>query len=63
MEDVIHWVTEHKEKSPPERRHHRSHPDPTADAAIGHVLLEERRKNKKKRLHTEVWREKENEND
>ena len=36
--------------------HNRGHADPTADAAIGHVLLEERRKNKKKRPRTGVWR-------
>lgn len=37
---AVRWV-EHKDESPPERRHNRSHVDPTADAAIGHVLLEE----------------------
>ena len=47
---------EHKDESPPERRHNRRYPDPTADAAIGHVLLEERRKKKKKRPRTGVWR-------
>lgn len=52
---AVRWV-EHKDESPPERRHNRSHADPTADAAIGHVLLEERRKNKKKRPRTGVWR-------
>jgi len=52
---VVHWV-EHKNQSPPERRHNRSHADPTADAAIGHVLLEERRKKHKKRPRTGVWR-------
>ena len=52
---AVRWV-EHKDESPPERRHNRSHPDPTADAAIGHVLLEERRKMKMKRPRTEVWR-------
>ena len=52
---AVRWV-EHKNESPPERRHNRSHPDPTADAAIGHVLLEERRKKKKKRPRTGVWR-------
>ena len=31
---AVRWV-EHKEESPPERRHNRSHSDPTADAAIG----------------------------
>lgn len=52
---AVRWV-EHKEESLPERRHNRGHADPTADAAIGHVLLEERRKNKRKRLRTGVWR-------
>jgi len=51
---AVRWV-EHKEESLPERRHNRGHADPTADAAIGHVLLEERRKNKKKRPRTGVW--------
>ena len=52
---AVRWV-EHKDESPPERRHNRSHADPTADAAIGHVRLEERRKNKKKRPRPGVWR-------
>ena len=52
---AVRWV-EHKEESPPERRHNRGHADPTADAAIGHLLLEERRKNKRKRPHTGVLR-------
>lgn len=52
---AVRWV-EHKDESQPERRHNRSYPDPTADAAIGHVLLEERRKKKKKRPRTGVWR-------
>ena len=55
---VVHWV-EHKNQRPPEYRHNRSHADPTADAAIGHVLLEERRKKHKKRPRTGVWRAKE----
>lgn len=33
---AVRWV-EHKDESPPERRHNRSYPDPTADAAIGHL--------------------------
>lgn len=58
MEDVIHWVTEHKEESPPHRRVNRSHPDPTANEAIGNVIREERRKKrpKKKRPRIGVWR-------
>jgi len=50
---AVRWV-EHKEESLPERRHNRGHADPTADAAIGHVLLEERRKKKKKCPRTGV---------
>lgn len=52
---AVRWI-EHKDESPLERRHNRSHADPTADAAIGHVLLEERRKSKRKRPRTGVWR-------
>ena len=52
---AVRWV-EHKEESLPGRRPARGHADPTADAAIGHVLLEDRRKNKKKRPRTGVWR-------
>lgn len=59
---AVRWV-EHKDESPPERRHNRSHADPTADAAIGHVLLEERRKNKEKRPRTGVWRAEEEHNE
>ena len=58
MEEVIHWVTEHKDESPPHRKTSQSHPDPTANEAIGHVLQEERRKkhHKKKRPRIGVWR-------
>lgn len=42
---AVRWV-EHKEESLPERRHNRGHADPTADAAIGHVLLEGTQKEK-----------------
>ena len=49
---AVRWV-EHKDESPPERRHNRSYPDPTADAAIGHVLLEERKKKEETSAH---WR-------
>ena len=38
MEDVIHWVTEHKEENPPNRKVSYSHPDPTANEAIGNVI-------------------------
>ena len=44
MEDVIHWITEHKEESSPNRKVSHSHPDPTANEAIGNVVREERRK-------------------
>ena len=58
MEDVIHWITEHKEESPPHRRVSHSHPDPTANEAIGNVVREKRRKkhHKKKRPRIGVWR-------
>lgn len=58
MDDVIHWITEHKEESAPNRKVSHSHPDPTANEAIGHVLQEERRKKhpKKKRPRIGVWR-------
>lgn len=58
MEDVIHWVTEHKEKSSSHKRVSQSHPDPTANEAIGNVIREERRKKrpKKKRPRIGVWR-------
>ena len=44
MEDVIHWITEHKEESSPNRKVRHSHPDPSANEAIGNVVREERRK-------------------
>lgn len=44
MEDVIHWITEHKEGGSPNRKVSHSHPDPTANEAIGNVVREERRK-------------------
>ena len=58
MEDIIHWVTEHKDESPPKRKDNHSHPDPTPNEAIGNVIREERRKNrpKKKRPRIGVWR-------
>ena len=58
MEDIIHWVTEHKDESPPKRKVNHSHPDPTANEAIGNVIREERRKNrpKKNRPRIRVWR-------
>jgi len=63
MEDVIHWVTEHKEESLPRRAAHRP-PDPTANQAIGNVVQAERKKKHKKSKHKNphhigVWRAKE----
>ena len=51
MEDVIHWITEHKEESALNRKVSHSHPDPTANEAIGNVDREERRKKHQKRKH------------
>ena len=47
MEDVIHWITEHKEEGSPNRKVSHSHPDPTADEAISNVIREERKKKHK----------------
>ncbi len=70
MEDVIHWITEHKEESAPNRKVSHSHPDPTANEAIGNVVREERRKKHQKRKHQEkkhprigVWRAEEAKSD
>ena len=51
MEDVIHWITEHKEEESLNRKVSHSHPDPTANEAIGTVVREERRKRHQKRKH------------
>ena len=63
MEDAIHWITEHKEEGSLNRKVSHSHPDPTANEAIGNVVREERRKKhpkrecqKKKRPRIGVWR-------
>lgn len=58
MEDVIHWITEHKEEGSLNRKVSHSHPDPTANEAIGNVVREERRKKhqKRKRPRIGVWR-------
>lgn len=53
MEDVIHWITEHKEEGSLNRKVSHSHPDPTANEAIGNVVREERRKKHQKRKHPE----------
>lgn len=49
MEDIIHWITEHKEEGSLNRKVSHSHPDPTANEAIGNVVREERRKKHQKR--------------
>ena len=49
MENVIHWITEHKEESALNRKVSHSHLDPTANEAIGNVVREERRKKHQKR--------------
>lgn len=65
MENVIHWITEHKEENPPNRKVSHSHPDPTADEAISNVIREEGKKKhkkkhkKRKRPRIGVWRAKE----
>ena len=54
---AVQWITEHRDESPP-KRVRRDHADPTADAAIGNVLREERRKRHKRkpRPYVGVWR-------
>lgn len=61
MDDVIHWITEHKEESSQNGKVSHSHPDPTANEAIGNVVREERKKKHKKRKRPRigVWRAKE----
>ncbi len=54
MEDVIHWITEHKEGGSPNRKVSHSHPDPTANEAIGNVIREERKKKHKKRKRPRI---------
>ena len=51
MEDVIHWITERKEEGSLNRKVSHSHPDPTANEAIGNVVREARRKTPQKRKH------------
>lgn len=65
MEEVIHWITEHKEESAPNRKVSHSHPDPTANEAIGNVVREERRKKHRprKRPRIGVWRAEEAKSD
>lgn len=53
MEDIIHWITEHKEEGSLNRKVSHSHPDPTANEAIGNVVREERRKKHHPRKRSE----------
>ena len=49
MEDVIHWITERQRRRISEQESYsHSHPDPTANEAIGNVVREERRKKHQK---------------
>ena len=61
---AVHWITEHKDEGPPVRGR-RDHADPTADAAIGHIMAEQRRKNHPKKKHPRVgvWRAEEDHTD
>ena len=54
MENVIHWITEHKEEGSLNRKVSHSHPDPTANEAIGNVIREERKKKHKKRKRPRI---------
>lgn len=45
---VIRWVS-HPEEKKSERRNYRSYRDPTADAAVGNVMREEKRKRKQEK--------------
>lgn len=61
---AVHWITEHRDEGPPVRGR-RDHADPTADAAIGHIMAEQRRKNHPKKKHPRVgvWRAEEDHTD
>lgn len=61
---AVRWITERRDESPPERGR-RDHADPTADAAIGHIMAEQRRKNRPKKKHPRVgvWRAEEEHGD
>ena len=56
---IIHWV-ERKEEAPTQRgeRIHSPRNDPTANAAIGNIMREERKKKRreKNKYNTQVWR-------
>lgn len=61
---AVQWITEHRDEGPPVRGR-RDHADPTADAAIGHIMAEQRRKNRPKKNHPRVgvWRAEEEHGD
>ena len=61
---AVHCATEHTGESPAVR-YRRDHADPTADAAIGHIMAEQRRKNRPKKKHPRVgvWRAEEEHTD
>ena len=61
---AVQWITDHRDESPPVRSR-RDHADPTADAAIGHIMAEQRRKNHPKKKHPRVgaWRAEEEHTD
>ena len=61
---AVQWITDHRDESPPVRSR-RDHADPTADAAIGHIMAEQRRRNRPKKKHPRVgvWRAEESQHD
>lgn len=61
---AVQWITDHRDEGPPVRGR-RDHADPTADAAIGHIMAEQRRKNRPKKKHPRVgvWRAEEEHTD
>lgn len=61
---AVRWITERRDESPPARGR-RDHADPTADAAIGHIMAEQRRKKRPKKKHPRVgvWRAEEEHGD
>ena len=59
MNEIIHWVDRKEEALT--QRDERMHPprnDPTANAAIGNIMREERQKKRraKNKYNTRVWR-------
>ena len=61
---AVQWITEHRDESPTVR-FKRDHADRTADVAIGHIMAEQRRKNRPKKKHPRVgeWRAEEEHGD